>query len=70
MSENNKKLLNETQAAEMLGLAVNTMRTRRARKKGPIYFKVGYKVYYDLKDLQDFIQNGKVMPTYQGKKDE
>lgn len=70
MNENNKKLLNEKQAAEILGLKVNTMRTRRARKQPPIYFKVGYKVYYDLKDLQDFIEGGKVMPDEQGKQDE
>lgn len=60
---NNKQMLNETQAAEMLGLKVNTMRIRRLKKKAPIYFKIGSRVYYDIKDLQEFIESGRVMPT-------
>lgn len=69
--DNNKKMLNETQAAEMIGLKVNTMRTRRARKQAPIYFKIGGKVYYDVKDLKEFMESGRVMPTEdKGKQDD
>lgn len=70
MNKKTKELLDETEASLMLGLAVNTMRTRRARKQPPIYFKVGGRVYYDVKDLHAFIESGRVMPQAEGKQDE
>lgn len=51
--------LNSTQAAELLGLKPATLKAWRYRGKGPVYYKVGNKVIYYLKDLKNFIKRGK-----------
>lgn len=51
------KLLNETQASEVTGFAVKTLRKRRWQGKAPRFLKVGSKVFYDPEELQNFLES-------------
>lgn len=58
MSEiKNKVLLNEKQAAEMLGFKVQTLRKWRWAGEPPRYMKVGVKIFYDQADLQEYLND-------------
>jgi hypothetical protein len=46
--------LDERQAAQVLGLAVQSLRNRRCKRQGPPYVKIGGRVVYLLADLQGF----------------
>jgi predicted site-specific integrase-resolvase len=56
------KMLGEKQAAEILGLAVWTLRNWRCSGKGPPYIKIGGSVKYREEDLRTFIQKRLVDP--------
>lgn len=55
-------LIAAKQAAEMMGYTPGGLRMRRLRKQAPMYYKVGGKIMYYVKDVEAFIQSGKVMP--------
>lgn len=48
-------LLNETQAAEYLGLSVRTLQAWRVRGGGPVFVKLGRAVRYRPDDLNAWI---------------
>lgn len=48
-------LLNESQIAETLGIAVATVRRWRLHGRGPRFIKVGAAVRYDQRDFQDWL---------------
>jgi predicted DNA-binding transcriptional regulator AlpA len=52
-----RKLLNETQASEVTGFAVKTLRKRRWEGKAPRFLKLGSKVMYDFDDLQNYLKS-------------
>jgi len=47
-------LINEYEAAQLLGLSVSTLRNWRFAGVGPKYYKVGRAVRYDRSDLRAF----------------
>ena len=47
-------LINEYEAAQLLGLSVSTLRNWRFAGVGPKYYKVGRAVRYDRNDLRQF----------------
>jgi len=49
-----EQLLNEHQAARMLGISVNSLRNWRCSRTGPKYYKVGRSVRYHPDDLREF----------------
>jgi predicted site-specific integrase-resolvase len=49
------KLLNETAAAELLGIAPATLRRWRVKGAGPAYIKVGRAVRYNPDVLEQYI---------------
>lgn len=55
------RLMNEFEAAEMLGLTVSSLRTRRARPgPNPIpYFKIGRSVRYSEKELRQYLESNR-----------
>jgi hypothetical protein len=55
----NKLLLDEREAAEMLGVSVSTLRRNRAEKLPPDYIMVRGAVRYPLEDLQRFVERAK-----------
>ncbi len=52
--------LNTLQAAEFLGIQKNTLEVWRCYKKGPKYSKIGRRVLYDIKDLEEYFQENNV----------
>ena len=53
-------LLNDTQAAEVLGLSIHTLRIWRHQSKGPSFIKLGRSVRYDPADLRRFVEESRV----------
>ncbi len=61
------KLLNEKEAAQILGLSVYTLQQRRFHCKKPDYVKLGGRaVRYEIHALEDFINAGRVSPGMGG----
>jgi predicted DNA-binding transcriptional regulator AlpA len=54
-----RRLLSEPRFAERLGCSLRTLQRRRKTGKGPPSSKIGRKVYYDLTDVQEWIDRGK-----------
>ena len=56
-------LVNEAEAARMLGLSVKTLRRWRWAGRPPRFVKVGAAVRYDPADLEAFIEAGRRTST-------
>jgi hypothetical protein len=55
------ELLDQSEAAEFIGLTPNTLMAWRSRKlPGPAYIKVGGRVKYDVRDLVAYLESRKV----------
>jgi predicted DNA-binding transcriptional regulator AlpA len=54
-----RRLYGEHRVAEMLGCSLRTLQRWRKTGKGPPSRNIGRKVYYDLNDLQEWIDRGK-----------
>jgi hypothetical protein len=50
-----RRLVREPVAAEHVGWAPDTLRTKRCRGGGPPYHKLGKSVFYDLDDLDAWL---------------
>ena len=55
-----RRLFGEHRVAEMLGRTVRSLQRWRKKGKGPPSTKIGRKVYYELNDLQEWIDGGKI----------
>ena len=55
-----RHLLGERRVAEMLGCSLRTLQRSRTKGKGPAFTKIGRKVFYELNDLQEWIDRGKI----------
>ena len=55
-----RQFLGERLVAEMLGRSLRTLQRGRKKGKGPPSTKIGRKVYYELNDLQEWIDRGKI----------
>lgn len=58
-----QRLVDEKVAAEMLGMAVQTLRNWRFQGRGPRYFKLGKSIRYSVDELNEFIEGGHVRPV-------
>ena len=54
-------LVNEKEAAAILGVALQTVRNWRVRRVGPSYVKYSSAVRYDLRDLQEYIRQHRIV---------
>jgi len=54
-----KLFFNEREVAAMLGRSVASLRADRLKKQGIPYYKLRGMVRYRLKDVCDFIENGR-----------
>lgn len=61
----NTNLLNETQAAEYLGLSVRTLQAWRVRGGQVAYARLGRCIRYRLEDLDDWIKSNRFTSTSQ-----
>ena len=57
-----EQLVTETEAAQITGRAVQTMRNDRHRSRGLPYIKIGRSVRYSLQDINAFIQKKRIDP--------
>jgi hypothetical protein len=57
---NMNKLMNEREAAEILGCTISAMRKWRLLGKGPIYCKIPLLVRYSLSELQGYMESCRV----------
>jgi len=55
------QLLNDTEAAEFLNLAEQTLNLT-FEGRGPAYFKIGRRVVYRASDLETFLEKHRVEP--------
>ncbi len=55
-------VVSDDRAAEMIGVAVQTLRNWRHQRKGPAYLKIGRCVRYQLEDLKRFMENKRIDP--------
>ncbi|MBL7180280.1 MAG: helix-turn-helix domain-containing protein [Desulfobacterales bacterium] len=58
----NIQAVNEVRAAEILSVAVQTLRNWRFQKKGPAYLKISRCVRYKLDDLERYVESKRVDP--------
>jgi len=54
------RVLNDKQAAQFLGVAVQTLRNWRGQRRGPDYIKLGRSVRYSEGDLSRFLESRKI----------
>ena len=59
---NEDRLINETQAAEILGRAVQTLRNDRHLRQGAPYIKIGRSIRYQIRDLFEYMKKHRVDP--------
>ena len=50
-------------AAERLGVVKQTMSNWRQQRRGPVYFKIGGKIFYKESDLDAYEQAGRIDPN-------
>jgi Helix-turn-helix domain len=55
-----RRLLSERRVAEMLRCSLRTLQRGRKEGKGPPSTKIRRKAYYDLNDVQEWIDRGKI----------
>ena len=55
-----RRLIGERRVAKMLGCHPRTLQRWRTEGKGPASTKIGRKVFYELNDLQEWIDRGKI----------
>ena len=54
----------DTKAAALyLGVVFNTLCNWRNLRKGPVYHKIGDRVFYYENDLDDFVNDGRIDPN-------
>ena len=55
-----RHLLGERRVAKKLGCSLRTLQRWRTKGKGPAFTKIGRKAFYELNDLQEWIDRGKM----------
>jgi Helix-turn-helix domain len=55
-----RRLIGERRFAKTLGCSLRTLQRSRTKGKGPPFTKIGRKVFYELNDLQEWIDRGKI----------
>lgn len=55
-------MLNDKEAARLLGKKVQTLRNWRFLRRGPAYIKLGRSVKYRIEDLQEYILKSRIDP--------
>ena len=54
------EVVNEHRAAEILGLAVQTLRNRRHMRAGCPYIRMGRSIRYRVNDLLDYLERHRI----------
>jgi len=56
------QVVNEIRAAEILCVAVQTLRNWRHQRKGPAYLKISRSVRYRVDDLENYMDSKRIDP--------
>ena len=62
LSSIENQVVNENQAAKIIGRAVQTLRNDRHLRKGAPYIRIGRSIRYRVADLLDYIEKHRVDP--------
>ena len=62
-----QQIVNETRVAEIMDVAVQTLRNWRFQRKGPPYIKFGRSVRYSLSDVKQYISKHHIDPEKEGR---
>jgi predicted site-specific integrase-resolvase len=57
------KVMNEHEAAKLMGVQVQTLRNWRSLRKGPPYLKLGSSVRYSEDDVVAYLRSRRVDPN-------
>lgn len=57
---NEKEFLTADDVSRLLKIKVNTLAEWRSLKTGPAYHKIGHRVRYSAKDIQDWVDSRKM----------
>lgn len=66
MNDERRSLLNELEAASVLGMSVRTLQGWRSNGRGPAFVKLSAAVRYSHADLDDFMRTGRRVPSIGG----
>lgn len=64
-SSNPPPLADAHEVAEFLGIKHNTVEKWRYQSRGPAYYKIRGRVFYDWNDVYDWLEQYKKIPTEQ-----
>ena len=59
--EAKSSMVNEREAARILGIALQTLRNWRGLRQGPNYVKYARSVRYDINDLQEYVRQHRII---------
>lgn len=59
----NKKMYNDTQAAEILNCSTSKLRQDRHKGKGLAYVRLGRSIRYLAEDIEKFIEENRIQPS-------
>lgn len=62
LSIDENQVVDEIDAAKILGRAVQTLRNDRHLRQGPAYLKLGRSVRYQVRDLLNYLEKHRVDP--------
>ena len=60
------QVINEVKAAEIICVAVQTLRNWRHQRKGPPYLKISRAVRYKVEDLESYMDSKRIDPEKVG----
>ncbi len=67
MTQMRQRLLSERETATLLNVSPSSLQKRRQRGLPPIFIKIGKRIGYDPRDVDDLIENSRVFPeTHEG----
>lgn len=67
-SEMLRAALDETAAAEYVGLKAQTLRKWRGRARGPVFYRVGVAIRYRVSDLNRWLESCRCDPAQKAKR--
>ena len=63
MKHNGSNVIDDNQAADDLGIAVQTLRNWRSNRRGPSYLKLGRSIRYRREDIEHYKLRNRVDPN-------